>query len=60
MNDVPDVKALQAEISSLRTEISDLREFVKALYNMVMADDDYEDEGGGDFLGGPEFGRFNT
>lgn len=48
---------LRKEIKELRTEVRDLKEFVKALYNMIMEDDD---EYVGSDAGGIEVGRFNT
>ncbi len=58
MNDIQEIQSLRKEVTSLKSEISDLKDFVKALYTMIMADDDggYEEsEYGG--IGG---GRFNT
>lgn len=48
---------LEKEIKDLRTEVRDLRDFVKALYSMIVEDDE---EYVGTDPGGIEVGRFNT
>ena len=45
---------LKKEIDSLKREVEGLKEFVNALYNMIVDDDDAE------YSGGVELGRFNT
>ncbi len=45
---------LRKEIASLREEVKGLKEFVNALYNMIVEDDEPE------YAGGIEMGRFNT
>ena len=47
---------LQRQIDSLRQEVEGLKEFVRALYSMIIEDED-DDE---DYVGGIEFGRYNT
>ena len=55
MND-PTPKDMQMQIDALKAEVKTLKEFVRALYNMIADDDDYDD----DYGGGAEVGRFNT
>ena len=55
MND-PTPKDMQMQIDALKAEVKTLKEFVRALYNMIADDDDYND----DYGGGAEVGRFNT
>lgn len=58
MSEENDIKLLRDEIKSLKAEVEDLKEFVKAMYCMIADDDEDYDEG--EFIGGPEMGRFNT
>ncbi len=48
---------LQRQIDSLKKEVDGLKEFVRALYNMILDDDEDTDE---EYVGGIEFGRYNT
>jgi len=54
MND-PTPKEMQLQIDALKAEVKTLKEFVRALYNMIV-----EDEEEDDYLGGAEVGRYNT
>ena len=51
----PTVRELQQQIDALKAEVKSLKEFVRALYNMIV-----EDEEEDDYLGGAEVGRYNT
>ena len=47
---------LQRQVDSLKKEVEVLKEFVRALYNMII-DEESDDE---EYVGGIEFGRYNT
>ncbi|MBS7383243.1 MAG: hypothetical protein PUK35_02490 [Methanomassiliicoccales archaeon] len=47
---------LQRQVDSLKKEVEGLKEFVRALYNMII-DEESDDE---EYVGGIEFGRYNT
>ena len=53
MND-PTPKDMQMQIDALKAEVKSLKEFIRALYNMIVEDDEPE------YAGGIEMGRFNT
>jgi len=52
-----EITVLKAEIDALKTEMEGLKEFVRAIYNMIGDEEDYESS---EFAPNTNMGRFNT
>ncbi len=58
MSKPEDITELRAEVDALKTEVAGLKEFIRAMYSMVIDEEDYECQD--DMYMGPAVGRYNT